>query len=205
MPAETGATTSRLLNRLAYDVATIAADVVTVATGDLIPIYDLSTEKMTYATPRAIRDGQLLSQTPVSLTVTTILTKAAHEGRPLLMGAAGAALTFTLPAATGSGDRYRFFVSVVNTSNYLIKASAGSMLFKGTIVGASVTDSATDAARTWIAGATDDTITLNGTTTGGTAIGNWIEIEDCSAVFWAVRGMVGQSGAEATPFSDTVT
>jgi hypothetical protein len=120
------------------------------------------------------------------------------------MGASGAALTFTLPAATGSGDKYRFYVSVVNTSNYLIKASAGTMLFKGMIVGQSATDSATDAARTWVPGATDDTITLNGTTTGGKDIGNWIEFEDCSATMWAVKGFITQSGSEATPFSDTV-
>jgi hypothetical protein len=92
----------------------------------------------------------------------------------------------------------------VNTSNYLIKASAGTMLFKGMIVGQSATDSATDAARTWVPGATDDTITLNGTTTGGKDIGNWIEFTDCSATMWAVRGFITASGSEATPFSDTV-
>jgi hypothetical protein len=141
---------------------------------------------------------------PVSLTATTVLTAAAHANRPLLMGASGAALTFTLPAATGSGNRYLFIVSVVNTSNYLIKASAGTMLFTGTIIGASTTDSATDAARTWIAGASDDSLLLNGTTRGGVSKGDYIRFVDCSATQWFVEGVITQSGSEATPFENTV-
>lgn len=140
----------------------------------------------------------------VSLAVSTAITEAAHEGRTIVMSGAGSARTFTLPAATGGGGRYRFVVGEVNTSNYLIKSVAGADVMRGIVLGASTTDSATDAARTWSAGATDDTITLNGTTTGGVAIGDWIELEDISATGWAVRGVVTQSGSEATMFSDTV-
>jgi hypothetical protein len=145
-----------------------------------------------------------LSARVVPLAVSTAITEVAHEGRTILMSGAGSARTFTLPAATGSGGRYRFVVGEVNTSGYLIKAVAGSQLFKGMIIGASTTDSATDAARTWIPGATDDTVTLNGTTTGGVSIGGWVEFEDLSATHWEVRGVVTQSGTEASPFSDTV-
>jgi hypothetical protein len=200
MAAETGLTTSRLLNRLAYAIANVASDIGVPAGDDRYPVYDTSGALAGYALASAA-----LTIAPVSLTATGAITAAAHANRPLLMGASGAALTFTLPAATGSGNKYMFWVSVVNTSNYLIKASAGTMLFKGMIVAQSATDSATDAARTWVAGSTDDTITLNGTTTGGKDIGNWIEFTDCSATMWGVRGFITQSGAEATPFSDTVT
>jgi len=93
----------------------------------------------------------------------------------------------------------------VNTSNYVFKSVAGADVMQGTIVGASTGDSATDAARTWRAGTSDDTVTLNGTTTGGVDIGDWIEFEDITATAWAVRGFITQSGTEATPFSDTVT
>lgn len=146
-----------------------------------------------------------MAKTPISLTATATLRRKTHANTDLLMGASGSALTFTLPAPTGSGDVYRFIVSVVNTSNYLIKAAAGTQLFKGMIIGQSATDSATDAARTWVAGTTDDTITLNGTTTGGVKIGDWIELRDDSATQWTVSGMITQSGSEGTPFSDTVT
>jgi hypothetical protein len=145
-----------------------------------------------------------ISARVVTLAVTTAITEVLHEGRTVLMTGAGGARTFTLPAATGGGGRYRFVVGEVNTSNYLIKAAAGTQLFKGMIIGQSATDSATDAPRTWTAGSTDDTITLNGTTTGGVKLGDFIEFEDVAATMWAVRGYITQSGAEATPFSDTV-
>lgn len=156
------------------------------------------------ATTAEINRAADVSTRLVTLAVTTTITEAAHEGRTVVMTGAGAARTFTLPAATGGGGRYRFVVGEVNTSNYLIKSVAGADVMRGTILGASTTDSATDAARTWLAGATDDTITLNGTTTGGVAIGDWIELEDISATGWFVRGFVTQSGTEATMFSDTV-
>ena len=200
MAAETGKTISRILNRLAYALGNQGSDIGIPASDDRYPVYDTSAELVGYTTAAAAQ-----AVAPVTLIATAPLTAAAHANRPLLLGASGSAQTYTLPAATGTGNKYRFYVSVVNTSNYLIKASAGTMLFKGMIVGQSTTDSATDAARTWVPGATDDTVTLNGTTTGGQAIGNWIEFEDCSATMWAVKGFITQSGAEATPFSDTVT
>ncbi len=156
------------------------------------------------ATASEINRATDLSARVVGLAVTTAITEAAHEGKTILMTGAGGARTFTLPAATGAGGRYRFVVGEVNTSGYLIKAAVGTDLFEGMIIGASTTDSQTDAARTWLSGANDDTVTLNGTTTGGAAIGDWIEFEDLSAVGWFVRGMITQSGTEATPFSDTV-
>ena len=66
----------------------------------------------------------------VTLEATTTLNAEAHANRILLMNAAGSALTFTLPLATGSGNVYRFEVSVINTSNYIIVAS-GSDICKG--------------------------------------------------------------------------
>jgi hypothetical protein len=156
------------------------------------------------ATAAEINRAADLSTRVVGLAVSTSITEAAHEGKTILMTGAGSARTFTMPAATGSGGRYRFVVGEVNTSNYVIKSVVGTDLMEGIIIGASTSDSATDAARTWLSGATDDTITLNGTTTGGVAIGDWIELEDLSATGWFVRGMVTQSGSEATMFSDSV-
>ena len=199
MPAERGATTSRMLNRLAYDLANAdggGTDIGVVASGDRIPIYDTSAELVGYTFPGA------LSLVPVALTATTTITAALHANRTLLMGASGAALTFTLPAATGTGNKYRFVVTVVNTSNYLIKSVVGSDLMEGCVIGDD--GAAVTTTLRWQAGATDDTITLNGTTSGGVDIGDWIELEDITSVGWAVRGVVSQSGAEVTPFSDTV-
>jgi hypothetical protein len=147
-----------------------------------------------------------LSTRIVVLVATGAITEALHEGKTCTLAEVGgdAAVTLTLPAATGGGGRYRFVVDVVNTSGYVIKAVSGADVFRGAIVGQSATDSATDAARTWVAGATDDTFTLSGTTKGGVTRGDWVEFEDIATDAWAVRGFVTQSGTEATPFSDTV-
>ena len=180
-------------------VATSAAGTETV-----ISMTELANLDGVTATAAEINRATDLSARIVTLAVTTAITEVLHEGRTVVMTGAGGARTFTLPAATGGGARYRFVVGEVNTSGYLIKSVVGTDLMQGTIVGASTTDSATDAARTWSSGATDDTITLNGTTTGGVKIGDWVELEDISSVGWAVRGFVTQSGSEATMFSDTV-
>lgn len=56
----------------------------------------------------------------------------------------------------------------------------------------------------WWAADNDDTITLNRTTTGLAAQGEYFEIVDAVANHFFVRGYSQASGAEATPFSATV-
>ena len=174
------------------------------ANGAVIDLTELGSLNGLTSTTAELNRATDISARIVTLAVTTAITEALHEGRTIIMTGAGTARTFTLPAATGGGGKYRFVVGEVNTSNYLLKSVAGADLMQGTLMAASTTDSATDAARTWRSGASDDTITLNGTTTGGVKIGDWIELEDISATGWAVRGFVTQSGVEATMFSDTV-
>jgi len=174
------------------------------ANGAVIDLTELGSLNGLTSTTAELNRATDISARIVTLAVTTAITEALHEGRTIIMTGAGTARTFTLPAATGGGGKYRFVVGEVNTSNYLLKSVAGADLMQGTLMAASTTDSATDAARTWRSGASDDTITLNGTTTGGVKIGDWIELEDISATGWAVRGFVTQSGVEASMFSDTV-
>ncbi len=136
-----------------------------------------------------------------TLTASTTITSELHDGQTLLMGASGAALTFTLPAALGTGARFRFRVSVVNTSNYVIQvANSTDVMGGGIIMGADTAG----AANVWSTAASSDTITLNGTTTGGVSIGDYVEVEDIKAGFWGVTGHVQGSGTEATPFSAAV-
>lgn len=136
-----------------------------------------------------------------TLTASTTLTQDVHDGQTLLMGASGAALTFTLPAALGTGAKFKFVVSVVNTSNYVIQvANSTDVMGGGIIMGADTAGSA----NVWSTAASSDTITLNGTTTGGVSIGDTIEVEDIKSGFWRVTGHVQGSGTEATPFSAAV-
>ena len=136
-----------------------------------------------------------------TLTASTTLTQDVHDGQTLLMGASGAALTFTLPAAAGTGAKFKFVVSVVNTSNYVIQvANSTDVMGGGIIMGADTAGGA----NVWSTAASSDTITLNGTTTGGVSIGDTIEVEDIKSGFWRVTGHVQGSGTEATPFSAAV-
>jgi hypothetical protein len=141
----------------------------------------------------------------VNATASTLtVTEALHDGKTIVLNRSGG-IAIALPAATGSGGRYRFVVGGVSTTGYVFSSVVGTDLMEGLIFGQSATDHANEAARTWPSGATDDTVTLNGTTKGGAAVGDWVEFEDISATGWAVRGMISQSGAEVTPFSDAVT
>lgn len=136
-----------------------------------------------------------------TLTASTTITQELHDGKLLLMGASGAALTFTLPAAVGTGAKYKFMVSVVNTSNYLIKVANSTDTMDGHLV--SLAD-AGDTLVGWETVAASDTITLNGTTTGGVSIGDWIELQDIASGQWSVTGILTSSGTEATSLSATV-
>jgi hypothetical protein len=137
-----------------------------------------------------------------TLTASTTITQELHDGQTLLMGASGAALTFTLPAALGTGATFKFKVSVVNTSNYIIQVAnstdvmAGGVIFNG--------DNASNAVTGFETAATSDTITINGTTQGGVNIGDWVELQDIKSGFWAVTGILTESGTEVTPFSAAV-
>lgn len=172
-------------------------------TNDIVMVYDASADEFKSFAMSQLRVALAASRL-VTITATGAITAALHEGKTCLLGEVGgdALVTLTLPAATGSGGRYRFVVDVVNTSNYVIKAVAGADVFRGALIGDD--GGALTTTLRWAAGSTDDTLTLNGTTTGGALRGDWVEFEDIATDHWAVRGVISQSGTEATPFSDTV-
>ena len=149
--------------------------------------------------------GVTATLTPiVTLTATGSITAATHAGKILLMGEVGgdAAATFTLPAATGSGAEYRFIVSVVNTSNYVIQVANGDDTIDGSVT--LHQDSAATVA-SFNTVAASDTITLNGTTKGGVSIGDEITLLDMATNQYMVKGVLTASGTEATPFSAAVS
>lgn len=109
----------------------------------------------------------------------------------------------TLPAASGSGRVYKFLVTVTATSNsHVIKVANASDEMRGFVVQDS--DTAT-APNIWWASDNDDTITLNRTTSGLAAQGEYFELVDATANHWFVRGYSQASGTEVTPFSAGVS
>ena len=147
----------------------------------------------------------------VSITATDAITAAEHAGRTLVLNAADAdstAVTLTLPAATGTGNVYHFIIGIVSvmTAAYKIQVT-GDDTIDGWIVAANdvANHASNNSINIWKTAATSDTITLDGTTTGGVSIGDWLCLTDIKAAQWALSGQLEQSGTEATPFSAAVS
>lgn len=138
---------------------------------------------------------------PVSVTASTLtVTRAAHAGRVVVLSLA-AGIAVTLPAATGSGDEYKFIVGLTFTGAASIKV-VGDDIMKGTAI---LFQDGGDAVIGFNTTATSDTIDLLGTanSTGG-MIGARIDLIDMAADTWSVRYVSDAGGTEATPFSATV-
>lgn len=138
----------------------------------------------------------------VAVTTTPItLSAAVHDGKIVTLSKADG-ITLTLPAATGSGVKFTFVVLTPVTSNgYIIQVANASDIIAG------VARTGQDLAGIIVhfaAGATDDTITLNGTTAGGLK-GDIVEIVDIAANTWYARVVGTAISSEATSFSAAVS
>ena len=136
---------------------------------------------------------------------TKTLSKALDNGKTVKLDTLTGSIV-VLPPATGDGSVFRFFVTLAPTSNsHIVKVAnaldtiAGVLSITPTTIAQAVTADTAEAA-----GGTDDTITMNGTTSGG-IIGSWFEAEDVKANLWAIRGQLVGSGVITTPFSATVS
>ena len=141
--------------------------------------------------------GSLVSATAATLTCTS----ASHAGRTVVLDRA-AGIAVTLPAATGSGNSYRFFVATTITSNSTtVKVADATDIMAGVAIVANDSDASASIFET---AADSDTITFNGGTTGGIK-GATIELQDVAANLWSVRVVGAATDTEATPFSATVS
>lgn len=139
------------------------------------------------------------SQAPINVTASTTLTKVTNGGKIMVINAA-AGLTLTLPAATGLGTVYSFFIGTTITSNNVIIQAANST---DILQGYSDQVGAAGAETGFQAGATDDTLTLNGSTKGG-FIGDQISVRDVMAGVFQIASHTKITGTAATPFSAAV-
>lgn len=139
---------------------------------------------------------------PINLTAATYtLSKEAHSGTVLTVNrAAGTALT--LPASSGDGSTFEIVIGTTITSNTsTVKVANATDVMTGTAL---VGQDAADTAVLFETAATSDTITLNGSTTGGIK-GDRIVLKDVTAGLWFVSVISSATGTEATPFSATVS
>jgi hypothetical protein len=144
-------------------------------------------------------DGAGVVNTTASLT----LTAASHAGKTVTVNAAAGA-TITLPAATGTGDVYTVIVGTTITSNsFVIRVANATDSFYGSAL---AQDTDVDGTlKMWSADSGDDTITGNGTATGGVQGDQWILRDIASGVFQVFGQMKQSGGSEATPFSAAVS
>lgn len=126
----------------------------------------------------------------------------AYAGNDIILTIAGAQ-TITLPAATGSGRRYRVIVGVTATGNKVIQVANSTDEFAGVVYQVD-TDTA-DALVAYPAVDADgfDTVTLNGTTSGGLA-GDVVEFVDVASGLFMINGHTCGTGVVATPLSAAV-
>jgi len=122
---------------------------------------------------------------------------SAMSGSVMLLDGAGT--DYTLPAI-GAGDigmTFLFVATIISTSQS-ITAGAGDLLTGGVVI-ADVGAAGTDF---FAPDVSDDLVlTMNGTTTGGVAVGSWVQYTAISATRWFVQGVLCGSGTLATPFS----
>ena len=143
----------------------------------------------------------------VSLTADTSLTVDSHAGKILTCNDADG--KFTLPSivatAPGSNDDPNQTNNLGATFIFVVETAATDMdiLTDGTdkFVGGLYTGVTNATGKTFISGASNDVITLNGSTKGGLA-GSIITVTAIGSAKYAVEGIILGSGTLVTPFAD---
>lgn len=137
---------------------------------------------------------------PVNATASTLtVTAADHAGRVVTLNRAGG-IAVTLPQATGSGAVYTFIVGTTFTSSATIKVPDASTVFRGRCF--TISDGAA-AVLGYATAADSDTITFNGTSSGG-YLGDHVIITDMATNVFGVLVLSASTGSETSPFSATV-
>lgn len=164
--------------------------------------------------------GGIYQQGPasvVNITASTTLNPQDHGGRIITVGGTLAAnVVLTLPTINASsnpvtsgpgqdpntlnneGVVYTIWVPTTIATSSLKIGTDGTDRFVGSVL--SIDTDTGGAAVGFTAGASDDFINLNGSTTGGVA-GSWVQIVAVDALKYMVTGTLNGSGVVATPFA----
>lgn len=150
-------------------------------------------------------DGQQVARGTKLISVTAdatlSLTAASHLGKKIIANKADG-IIFTLPAATGTGDEYEVLVGTTITSNALtVKVSDASHIMAGHAI---LLQDGGDTNVAFETAADTDTVSANGSTTGGIKGARW-KFTDIGSNLWHVEVIGSATGTEATPFSATVS
>lgn len=133
------------------------------------------------------------SNAVVEITAETTLTYADHVGRIIEINDADGAVTLPTITTDTIGAEYTFFVGTDATD--LDLKTDGTDKFVGSV---SVSGTTTKA---FAPAASNDVISMNGTTTGGDA-NSVIKVVALATAQYMVQGVLIGSGTVATPFAD---
>lgn len=135
---------------------------------------------------------------PITTTAALTLSRNLHANAVVVLNSTTGRI-ITLPASTGKGDVYQVYIlATVSSGNHVIQVANSTDVMNGAV------GLTTDIAGSVMpASATSDTITMNGSTTGGVA-GSNVTFTDVAAGFWKINGDLVCTGTEATPFSAAV-
>ena len=146
------------------------------------------------------------------------LTVATHSGRIVHNDAAGA-VTYTLPAVNANSDSavagpgadlnnlsnigatFEIFASITKTGDFVVQVANSNDVMVGS---AKFIDDSSDNMVGFETASTSDTITLNGSTTGGVTFAK-VTCTAISSTQWKVDVESGCTGTPATPFSAAVS
>ena len=134
------------------------------------------------------------SNAVVEITAETTLTYADHVGRIIEINDADGAVTLPTITTDTIGAKYTFFIGT-DATDLDIKTD-GTDKFLGSLAVAGTTTKA------FAPGATNDVISMNGTTTGGVK-GSYVEVTALADDEYLVQGVLVGSGTVATPFADS--
>ncbi len=149
----------------------------------------------TFSGPVKSNNG-FIGQGAADLTADTTLTVNAHAGRVLTTNDADG--KFTLPTITSDniGSTFTFYVETAATDMDIL--TDGTDKFVGGLF-TGVNDG--ENGKTFISGASNDVITMNGTTKGG-LVGSMVTVTAIATAKYVVSGTILGSGTLVTPFAD---
>jgi hypothetical protein len=140
--------------------------------------------------------ARLVTTTAASLAITV----ATHDNKFVVMNSTHTQ-TFTLPQAVGSGGTFTFLVGTKGTDgSKIIKVANATDIIQGVSL---IANTQATLVNGFASTATDDTVTLNNSTSGG-FVGDMVEIEDILTGVFAVRVTGNATGTVVTPFSSGV-
>lgn len=127
------------------------------------------------------------------------VTQALHGNRTVTLSNTGP-IAVTLPAATGTGTKYRFVLMTAATATQsVIQVANTADVMQGVIFSLTTTAGVLIGFK---ASATSDTMTLDGTTTGGGVAADY-EITDIKSGVFQVKA-IDTAAMTTTPFSAAV-